>query len=593
MSTVTQLICNRFGGIRQRNSQFDSELITAKDIQNVELYYTGTNGGVGIRTMKGNVSAIDTLAGTEKIVDIFESVQKGLTLFLVYTETNTKGKFYLYNTSTNTLTLKKDNITKSETGTCNGFDIAQGWSDLFFFTNGKEMFTFEYGKLDENDELDEIVEMNDIYGRLKDEDNNPIQVMGLGATVFNNRLFIFNKNVLWYSVTENIYDFSTANDEWKTSAGYIETVKNITAIYEYLGALAVFYRDSSQLLTVSNGDYSLSDDSAGGCANYNSLVFHGTDLYFYDDTKKGVFAFKQVVNGDKTLTDNLAVDIQEELINIDSSNIDKIKTLSVVLSERNEVWWIIPTSETYEHIETLYAYVYSTNTIYADSPTAPTTLYNENGEEYTGADWTITSNVVKYSGNNATYTEKSNKTLKTDKPASFILIYDYLKGEWTKRKSQKINSVRVIDNELFSAGDDGRIFKEYATNLFNGQYIPHYYNCSPMNLGANNTLKVLVLPPRVTFNMPYVNKFKVKYVKNYNVFKKPKVKLIKTKYKNLLIWGQGFWGVNYFGTANTSAIGKFPNANFKVLEIFIFTDAADQNFSIKNIEFSKIKVKQI
>lgn len=522
MSTITQLLCNKFGGIRHRNSAFTDELITASDIQNVELYYTGTNGGVGIRTMKGNESVNNSLVGSEKIINIFQSIQKGETLFLVYTESSV-GKFYLYDTQTNNLILKKDNITKS--GVCNGFDVAQGYSDLFFFTNGKEMFTFELGAVNDNDEPAEIVEMNNLVSRLKYDGDSDYQIVkGIGATIFDNRLFVFNKNVLFWSVRANIYDFSTGNSDWTTSAGYLETTKNITAIHEYLGSLAVFYKDSSQLLTVSDSNFALGEDSPGGCASYNSLVFHGTDLYFYDDTKKGVFAFQQVVNGDKTLSDNLAVDIQEELINIDSSNLEKINTLSVVLSERNEVWWIVPTS---------------------------------------------------------------------DKDYSKILIYDYLKGEWVKRKSQKINSVRIINNNLYSAGDNGDILQEYSTNNFNGQYIPHYYNCSPMNLGADNTLKVLVLQPRISFNLPYINKFYVKYVKNYNLFKKPKIKFIKTKYKNFLIWGSGYWGNNYYGTSNIGAVGKLPNANFKILEISFYTDAEDQNFSIKNIEFSKIKVKQV
>ena len=35
-----------------------------------------------------------------------------------------------------------------------------------------------------------------------------------------------------------------------------------------------------------------------------------------------------------------------------------------------------------------------------------------------------------------------------------------------------------------------------------------------------NTLKVFVFPPRVSFDFPYNNQFYVKYVKNYNNFKK-------------------------------------------------------------------------
>lgn len=512
MSAITQLLCNKFGGIRHKNSVFSDELITAQDIQNVELYYTGSNGGVGIRTMKGNTPVIEL--PNEKVIDIFQSVQQRETLFLIYTENANYGKFYLYKDGE--LTLKKDNIQKS--GVCNGFDVAQGYSDLFFFTNGKEMFTFELGA------TTEIVEMNNLVSRLKYDGDADYQIVkGFGATIFDNRLFIFNKNVLFWSVRANIYDFSTNNSDWTTSAGYLECTKNITAIHEYLGSLAVFYKDSSQLLTVSDNNFSLGEDSPGGCASYNSLVFHGTDLYFYDDTKKGVFAFQQVVNGDKTLSDNLAVDIQEELISIDSSNLDKIRTLSVVLSERNEIWWVVPTNDSYY---------------------------------------------------------------------SKILIYDYLKGEWVKRKSQKINSVKVINNQLYSAGDT-KVYKEYSSDLFDNEYIPHYYNCSPCNLGAYNTLKVLVFPPRVSFDLPYLNKFKVKYIKNCDTSKKPKIKLIKPKYKNLLIWGQGIWGQDYWKSKSTNAVGKFPNANFKILEIEIYTDSKNQNFSIKNIEFSKIKIKQV
>ena len=74
------------------------------------------------------------------------------------------------------------------------------------------------------------------------------KVQGLGLVVFAGRLWIFDKQVLWYSVQENIYDFSTSDAEVKTSAGYIEFVKNITAIYPYLGSLAVFHNNSSFLI---------------------------------------------------------------------------------------------------------------------------------------------------------------------------------------------------------------------------------------------------------------------------------------------------------------------------------------------------------
>ena len=95
MSVVTQLLCNSFAGIRERNAAFSSELITAQDLQNVELYYTGVNSGIGIRTARGNVSVNEELAGTARIIRMFESIQKQDKFFIVYAETEAKGTLYL------------------------------------------------------------------------------------------------------------------------------------------------------------------------------------------------------------------------------------------------------------------------------------------------------------------------------------------------------------------------------------------------------------------------------------------------------------------------------------------------------------------
>lgn len=509
MSTITQLICNNFGGIRQKNAVFNSDLITASDIQNVELYYTGTNGGVGIRTMQGNIAVNDSLKNSEKIINIFESIQDEKTYFFVHSESDTEGKFYLYDTSLNTLILKKSGL--SITGISNGFDIAQGWSDLFFFTNGAEMFTLEIGV------EDEIVDFN-----LIDVENE--KVIGLGAALFDNRLWIFNKNKLWYSSTSNIYDFSTHSADFTTSAGKIETLKNITAIHEYLGSLAIFYNNSSELLSVSDGIFSRSEESPGGCAGINSLVFHNTDLYFYDDTKKAVFSFKQIVTGEKTLGENCAIEIQDELRKINTSDLNKIQALSVFITGRNEIWFNIP-------------------------------------------------------DDNSNY--------------SNILIFDCLKGEWTKRKSQKINASAIINNKLFSASNDGCILEEYNGNDFNGEYIEHYYNFSPLTLGAVNTLKVLAFPPRISLDTTENSKFYVKYRKNLSVIKKPKIKFIKTKDKLFAQYDVSYYDDSYYPLKTYSKVCKFPSATFKILEIFLYTTEKKQDFSIRNIEFSKIKVKQI
>lgn len=509
----TGLICNNFSGINRSSAIFDSSLITASDIQNVELFSTETNSGVGIRTSSGNRAVSEALPEDENIVNIFESTQKSNAYFFVHTEDKNEGRIYLFNPETSELKVKVSGL--ALTGKSTATDVSQGWSDLFVFSNSEDMLSIELGKTNEAGELDEITMME-----LYDMENR--RVKGLGLVVYAGRLWVFEGQVLWYSVQENIYDFSTSDAEIKTSAGFIEFVKKITAIYPYLGSLAVFHSNSSCLIAQDDDDQSFykSYDSPGGCAGPNSLVFHGTELYFYDDTKKGVFSFLQVINGDRTLGENIALDIQDELFAIDKLQIDKIKALSVVTSDRNEVWFLLPSE-------------------------------------------------------NPNY--------------SIIMIYDYVRKSWVKRKSQKINCFTIFNSKLYSAGK--KIFEEYKTSEFDGEFIEAYYKCAPLNLGVENSIKILSYPPKVTVDLSYSNDFYVEYTKDYNSIT-TKIRHIVTKsLKNVLKYDSGFWDFNYFPHQKVNVIKKLPTAFFKTLQITIFTRKKDQNFQINNIEFGKIKVK--
>lgn len=517
VTMLNSLICNNFAGIKRMDSRFTDSVISASDMQNVELFDTGVNSGVGIRTMKGNTSILTLNNQNEIIVNCFQSVQNNQTYIFIHTETTNEGKIYLYNPTSGSLTLKVEGLTV--TGKSCVVDFAQGWSDLCVFSNGEDILSIQIGKYDDNGVSQEVKTFSpvDVDGR---------NVKGMGLVVFDGRLWIFDGVALWYSVKENCYDFSTENPEITTSAGYIEFAKKITAIYPYLGTLAVFHKDSSSLIKV-NSDYSYSqtDESPGGCASSSSLVFHGTELYFYDDTKKGIFSFAQVINGDKTLGQNIALDVQEELIDVDFNKLDIMKMLSVVQSERNEIWFLIPNR---------------------------------------------------------------------DAQHSIILIYDYIHSYWIKRKSQKLNGIALLNDNLYSFGDN-KMYQEYNGDDFDGEFIESYYCCSPLNLSADNTMKILYMPPRVTLDMACTNDFMVQYVKNYDSIKKPKIKHIKSKnIKNLFYWDISYWDSSaIYKPKESNSIKKLPPSTFKTLEIKFYTTNSNQDFSIKNIEFSKIKVKQI
>lgn len=509
----TSLICNNFSGINRNASQYSAAVITAADMQNVELFSTKNNSGVGIRTANGNISLCDLIPEGEIVINIFESIQKSNTYFFVHTESSSEGKIYLFDMESKALVLKVSSL--SVTGKSCAVDVTQGWSDLWVFSNSEEILSIEIGKTDFDENLDEVTMMN-----LTDMDGRPVK--GLGLVVFAGRLWIFNNQVLWYSVQENIYDFSTSDSEIVTSSGYIEFVKRITAIYPYLGSLAVFHSNSSCMIAQdeSTQTFYKSYDSPGGCAGYDSLVFHGTQLYFYDDTKKGVFSFLQVINGDKTLGENVAVEIQDELFNIPSSKLDEIKSLSVVTSDRNEVWFILPS----------------------------------------------------YDSNYST-----------------IMIYDYLRGCWVKRKSQKINTARIIDGKLYSAGK--KIYEEYTSYEFDGEFIEAYYECAPLNLSVENSFKILAYPPKITMNMAYSNDFYIEYTRDYNSLTTKVRHIISKTLDNVLYFDKGFWDVNVFPHEKIKVIKKLPAASFKNLQMTFYTKDIGQNFCINNIEFGKIKTK--
>ena len=115
---ISSLKCNRFGGIRRINATFANELISASDLQNVELFNTGINSGVGIRTTKGNTAVCKSIPTDEKIINLFESVQGNTNYCFVYTENSAKGKIYSFDINTQsdsqepTSTLKPSDISQ-------------------------------------------------------------------------------------------------------------------------------------------------------------------------------------------------------------------------------------------------------------------------------------------------------------------------------------------------------------------------------------------------------------------------------------------------------------------------------------------------
>lgn len=488
-------------------------------INDVQLALEGVDTRKIYYTEKLGTDIINLIPDDEEVIGTFESVQAGNTYMFVYTESQTQGKLYTMDFGKRSLDVIIEGL--SVTGFACATDFTQGWLDMFIFSNGEEIkyiYSDNETNLHLQMETTEKISLVDQEGRT---------VKGLGLVVFDSRLWVFDGKVLWYSQQGECRNFTYNDSAVITSAGYIEFVKDITAIYPYLGTLAVFHKDSSVLVTLdSTTGFKQSDESPGGCAGYNALVFHGTDLFFYDDTKKGVFSFQQVINGDKTLGNNIAFDIQTELMQIEKQHCSKIKALSVVTKDRNEVWFLVPISD--------------------------------------------------------------------DENYSIILIFDYIRGEWLKRKCQRINTIGIFESSLYSAGK--QIYQEYNGENFDGAFIQSFYKCTVFNYDSDNTLKITKFPPRVTVEANEKCHFWVKYVKNYNPLKKPKVKEIKTKTNTqILYYDKGYcYDSGYIYPPKTlNSVVKLPSATFKAIEIMFYTEDSTHSFALKALEFSKLKVKQV
>lgn len=593
-STTTELSCSNFTGIKTKDALFSSEVISCSDCQNVELYNTNQNQGVGVRVAKGNRPLFDkvvfageeSVSTTREIIGMFSCSLGGFSYLFLYIEDLNRGYIAYYDEIAKTLNkiCELENATRK----CSATFFEQGYYDFFVLSNGKEMkYLFVNTETDKTTiqvlkHTDEtLTKTEDNYAVTTDEGTTYVSfissdnqfkdvdrrnVCGLGLVNFDSRLWVYDRNILWYSAQAECRRFDFNDASYITSSGYIEFGKEITAIHTYNGQLAVFFKDGYKLVTTdTTTGFGVGTENFGGCSGYNSLVFHGTDLFVYDNTKKGIFSLAQTATGDTAITDNLASDIVDELNKITQTDVDngKLRALSVVTNDRNEIWFLIGDDDIYSN----------------------------------------------------------------------IIIFDYVQQAWLRRKSNRINCICLHNNVLYSACEG--LYVEYTSELFGSdrQFIPSYYICSTFNMGSDNTLKITKFPPRLTVEASSNCKFNVQYIRNYNKSMPSKDKFIKAKtlgntaYYLEEIVDEATQEIYYYDAHNekmytsleecpyryydenddvdnidyeichyafnANSIVKLPSTTFKALDIKFYTKEKGESFNFKSLELTKIKVKQV
>ncbi len=517
----SRIVVNRFHGIRTVNAIADVEntgQLSAETCQNIDFKYTNNGSGVGIYSQKGS-SVIAEISG-KIIYGQWESIQNGVSYWIVYAIDETKGYLYHFKPSSNSFDLIYDQLTPVKA--CNGLTMVQGFDDLFIFTNGIDDYLSIRMTADEK-----VKKLNAV-----DAEERPIR--GLCLKTQNGRLITNSGNRIHWSKTSDIYDWSSSTVGVKTNPAYQEFDRNITAIETYGNCLIVFTDTYSVQFCNDPGDddFSRTEATGGGCAGFKSIIKYDNKIFYYDPVARNIFAYYLFDSGQTRTTEGVANDVLKYLSELNINEADDIIMIGLSIEDRSEIWIKFPSID-----------------------------------------------------------------------GQIVLIFDYLKNEWTERKMSHIHSLALIEGKLYSSVDS-KILEEYSGYTYNGQFQSSEYLSQVINLKSDTNLKIPKMPLILTLDDSCTNNFMIEFILDDSP-QKLEPKRIEKSGGQFLIWanedgsiggewaeddGSGGYYWNYDDVLNTT-YNVFGLVPFQQMRLRIYTQEEGDEFGIKRIELKKIRVK--
>lgn len=503
--SVSPFVVEQFKGIREFNGIASNGQISAIDAKNIELVPNEIGASVGIKTMKGNAAAY-VLPDGFKIIEIFKSVQEGITYKFIYAENTEKGTLY-YVDITDSLQVIIDNLTV--TGQANGITMSSTAYDVFVFTNGVEAKTVCFtNDISYGDTVKTITAVDEL-GR---------SIHWLSMAEWRGFLVVASEYGVHSSHQNDVYTWDDNPDDIADS-WHIDFSKKVTAIYAFTGGLYIFTNDDTSFLntTPNDTDNSKLELIAGiGCFSYTSLVKHDTYLYFYDNVQKNVYYIQNIDSGQMRPAGPIAKEIQSRF-----QDVKRFKIYSCVYGNWNQVWCII------------------------------------NDELY---------------------------------------ICDYAQGEWLQRDEQKINTVCLINNIVYSGTDDRVVLIENTGTNFNGAFKGAVYQTTFINLGTDTNIKKQKTPLLLVLKKGVNQDFWVELTVNSKE-KKPKRVNIRIDGARYIKEGDidgARYNVAHYPQKQQGAkivIEISTPQTWYSMGIKIYTDRAGQEFNIQSLELKNIKEK--
>ncbi len=177
---------------------------------------------------------------------------------------------------------------------------------------------------------------------------------------------------------------------------------------------------------------------------------------------------------------------------------------------------------------------------------------------------------------------------------STVLIYDYVNRAWTKRViPQEITCAMRLNDSIYSASSDGKVFLEDSGHTFDGKAIEFFWKSPFFSLGEPN-LRKSVEEFYFLLDDNYDNNFHFSTCKNFDSSMSDDAVTIETSSISCLVWDgdKNLWGYESEGAYWTN-LGEgvyksdITQSNYSV-QLSIEGSETTHNFALIGLEFKEV-----
>ena len=169
------------------------------------------------------------------------------------------------------------------------------------------------------------------------------------------------------------------------------------------------------------------------------------------------------------------------------------------------------------------------------------------------------------------------------------------------RQEQKISAVALIQNRIYTGGDEGKVFVENINNDFDGKFFPAVYKTTYINSIGNSNLKKQKTPLLLVLNDEFVNDFWVELTCDSKTRQAKRVRVTASgggvyadDSVEIVTPSEELFDCAVFAAENTYAkkvVEITTPQTWYNIAVKIYTDSPEQGFYITSMELKNIWAK--